>query len=43
MDVPNHIRRDQICRVSEMGDEVEVRGVARKCHLNDIQDPEYEW
>lgn len=31
--------RDQIRRVSEMGDEVEVPGMARERHLDDIEDP----
>lgn len=31
--------RDQICGVSEMGDEVEVPGVARERHLDDVEDP----
>lgn len=43
MDVPNHICRDQICRISEMRDEVEVSSVARECHLDYVEDPEYGW
>lgn len=38
-DVPYNIMCDQIRRVPEMGDEVEVPGVARERHLDDVEDP----